>query len=163
MNLHKLLEIAKNSKEYDSSYYLTHFFVMFDKNLKQEGDWQIGFYSEEKDVVKAISVGDESGETISKESEALKEKGKKITELDIDEVKVNIDEAINKVVQCLRNNYLTEVPIKSFVVLQILDEFVFPIWNFTFVTNSFKTLNIKINAVDGEIVHHGVIQIYEHV
>ncbi len=163
MDLHKLLEKVVNSKEYDSSYYLTHFFVMFDKNLKQEGDWQIGFYSEEKDVVKAISVGDESGEIISKESEALKENGKKIKKLELGDVKIDIDDAINKVVQCLRNNYLTEVPIKSFVVLQILDEFEFPIWNFTFVTNSFKTLNIKINAVDGKIVHHGVIQIYEHI
>jgi len=161
MDLNKLLEKVKNSTEYDSSYYLTHFFVMFDQNLKQIDDWQVGFYSKEKDVVKAISVGDESGEIVSKESEALKKKEHIIKELKLEEVKIDIDEVIKKVVQCLRNNYMREIPIKAFVVLQVLDEY--PIWNFTFITSAFKTLNIKVDAVDGEIVHHGVIQIYEHV
>jgi len=161
MDLNKLLEKVKNSTEYDSSYYLTHFFVMFDQNLKQIDDWQVGFYSKEKDVVKAISVGDESGEIVSKESEALKKKEHIIKELKLEEVKIDIDEVIKKVVQCLRNNYIREIPIKAFVVLQVLDEY--PIWNFTFITSAFKTLNIKVDAVDGEIVHHGVIQIYEHV
>ncbi len=161
MDLHKLLEIAKNSKEYDSSYYLTHFFAMFDQNLKQAEDTQIGFYSREKDIIKAISVGDKDGKIVSKESEALKKKGHVIKELNLDDVKIEIDEAIKKVVQCLRSNYLTEVPLKAFVVLQVIDEN--PIWNFTFVTNTFKTLNIKINAVNGKIVHHGVIQIYKHI
>ena len=161
MDLKHLLEKVKNSSEYDSSYYLTHFFVMFDQNLKQIDDWQVGFYSKEKDVVKAISVGDESGEIVSKESEALKKKEHIIKELKLEEVKIDIDEVIKKVVQCLRNNYMREIPIKAFVVLQVLDEY--PIWNFTFITSAFKTLNIKVDAVDGEIVHHGVIQIYEHV
>jgi len=134
---------------------------MFDQNLKQIDDWQVGFYSKEKDVVKAISVGDESGEIVSKESEALKKKEHIIKELKLEEVKIDIDEVIKKVVQCLRNNYIREIPIKAFVVLQVLDEY--PIWNFTFITSAFKTLNIKVDAVDGEIVHHGVIQIYEHV
>ena len=163
MDLHKLLEKVKKSKEYDSSYYLTHFFVMFDQNLKQVDDSQIGFYSKEKDMIKAMSIGDKDGKIVSKESEALKRKENIIKELNLEEVKIDINEAIKKIVQCLRNNYMSEVPIKAFVVLQNLDGYKFLIWNFTFVTNTFKTLNIKINAEDGKIVHHGVIEIYKHM
>ena len=47
-------------------------------------------------------------------------------------------------------------------ILQNLGEFG-NIWNITYVTHSFKTLNIKINAENGKILHHSLDSLMDFV
>ena len=51
---------------------------------------------------------------------------------------------------------------KTIVILQNLSEFG-NIWNITYVTHSFKTLNMKINAENGKILHHDIVSLMDFV
>jgi len=153
-SMNMLIDRVKKQDGFDESYYLVHFFGVFDQNLKQEGAWEIGFYSKKKNIIRTY-VCDEV--IFSKEAEALKKKGDVIKELCIEKVRIKFDECLGKVAEVLRNNYMNDVPIKGFVVLQNLSGS--PVWNMSLITKNLKTINVKLNAENGNVEYHGVIQL----
>ncbi|MBW3022928.1 hypothetical protein KY308_02405, partial [Candidatus Woesearchaeota archaeon] len=55
--------------------------------------------------------------------------------------------------------YKTHIPIKRIAILQHLP--IGQVWNITYVTQSFNTLNIKINAETKEIVSDKLVSIVQ--
>lgn len=133
--------------------YLVHFFKMYEKEENEK--YQVGFYNPEHDKVIPIEFDGEI--KIGEESPVFKEGGK-IDELDIDKVEIDIQPALNKAMEIQKLKYPGQEPIKIILVLQNHDGIMY---NITYVTQSFKTLNIKIDATDGTIISDNLTTIFD--
>jgi hypothetical protein len=61
-----------------------------------------------------------------------------------------------------KKEYKSSQPFKKIFILQNLDQWG-QVWNVTFITTDFKTLNIKINAENGKVLSHKLISIISSV
>lgn len=130
--------------------YLVHAFTMAEgKQDKQKREWQVGFYIKEHDKIATFFVGNEI--KISPESEIFKEDKTIVRELDINNVRVDADKAVDEALEYQKSVYPNEKPTRTIVILQNLDKVVY---NITFITVVFNTLNIRVSAEDGKIVSH---------
>ncbi len=130
--------------------YLSHFFMMMEKDMKN--DWQIGYYNPDSNLVSTYIV---TNKDIIAETpqEPFKKPEDSIARLGFDKIKKYYDDAIKKAKECLKKNYPKELPLKTMIILQNIKDFG-NIWNITFVTSSFNTINIKIDAKEGNILNH---------
>ncbi len=137
-------------KDKHKQYYLAHAFVMLDEPNKNI--WQIGYYDKESNKIATIVL---EGEKISivPEQEIL-QATQQITELKPADIKLTVDKALETAKACIKENYPKEMPAKSFFIIQHLDEGT--VFNITFLTQSFKTINIKISTIDGKIFRHSL-------
>jgi len=151
----KKLEDSKIFKEWyqdNENYYLVHAFLMIDPQVKQT--WQIGYYGKKRDKIITFDVGDEILQ--NPESEVFKNSGI-VKQLDLKKVKVDYKKAMNIAEKFAKQHYPNYSIGKKIVILQNLDK---QVWNITFISNSFETLNIKINAEDGKVFYHNLTKIF---
>lgn len=139
-------EWCKKNKEA----YLAHFFRMLDK--ENEHQWQIGFYDKKSDRITTFIV-EGSEIKVLPQSEVFKREGAEIEELDIKKVKLDSNAALRKSQEFQREKYKGNDPMKAFFILQNIED-IGTVYNITYVTAAFKTLNIKIDAGTGEIIKH---------
>lgn len=155
MDLHEALaKLTRHSlfKEWQSANknaFLAHAFVMLDEANKDT--WQIGFYTKETERMVTFVVS--STVTHTPEQEVLKSDGE-IEKLDAAAVKLSVEDALLAAKKCYAENYGKEITFKQFFIIQTIDHA--PTFNITYLTQSFKTVNIKINARDGKILKHSV-------
>ncbi len=71
-----------------------------------------------------------------------------VEELKMDEIKVNLDKAINEIDKISKKQGIKQL-MKRIIILQKIK---IPIWNISYITSDFKILNVKINAIDGKII-----------
>lgn len=135
----------KNWRKNNPDSYLTHAFCMHDGTSIDE--WQYGFYNKSRDRIATFVLDDEI--KLMPESEVLK-KDDLLNQLDIDNVEMEVDDALKKAKECQEEKYKGQLPMKTIILLQHLKEGL--VWNITYLTISFKTLNIKVSAIDGSIV-----------
>lgn len=129
--------------------YLAHCFQMIDD--VNSGTWQIGFFSKKEDRLVTFFVsGDEIEE--NPPAEVLKKEEDVVKELDMDKVKIGFDEALVKGDAFKAEKYSAETVTKKIGILQHLP--LGQVYNFTYVTASFKILNMKIDAGSGEVLEH---------
>ena len=143
----KNLENSKEFKDYknkNKNSYLTSAFLMTDID-----NWQIDYYNPTTRKLTSFLIRDKI--KVKPESQALQEDNKTINELVINKIKIDYNKAIKIVDKFNKDKYPKEIPNKKIIVLQNLENYNH-VWNITYITNSFKTLNVKINAVNGEIV-----------
>ncbi len=150
--IHKL-ESMKEFKEWKDKhkhYYLAHAFVMLDEPNKDI--WQIGYYNKESNKIATIIL---EGEKVAfvPEQEIL-QASQQITELKPADVKLTVDKALEAAKACIKEHYPRELLLKSFFIIQHLPEGT--VFNITFLTQSFGTINIKISTVDGTIFKHSM-------
>ncbi len=148
----------KTWKEHNKHAYLVHAVVIEDEANKDT--WNIGFFDEKADKITTFIVRNSHVEGMPETESAFKEEGKKISELEIDKVNVDFDKAQKIADEIQNKNYARSKPFKKVFILQNLDKFG-NIWNITFITIDFKTINIKINAEDGEVVEHKIVNIIQ--
>lgn len=145
----------KEWKKTHKDCYLVHAFKMPDD--ANENIWQIGYYDKKKDKITTFFI--EQGDVkIIPEEEVYKREKKAVKELDIDKVKINVNKALEKANEILKEKYKEQV-MKTVIILQNIEEGL--VWNITFVTNSFKTLNIKVDAANGKVVKHELTSLME--
>ena len=145
----KKLESSKIFKDYKKTNpdtYLTSTFLMTE-NL--EGDWQLDYYSIKSKKITSFVIKDKVKSM--PETKPFQEKESIIERLDIDKAKIDFKKVIKIADKLKREKYKNEILTKKIIVLQNLKEFGH-IWNLTFLTSSFKTLNIKIDASSGKIL-----------
>lgn len=151
---------SKNFKEWKANNekaYLVHFFSELDSNLMPL-NWQIGFYDAEKDLITTFTVNEMI--KIEPEAEAFKEKDK-IEKLDATKARVSAEDALHKARELQMDKYRPHSPLRGIMILQRLDAGI--IWNITFMTHTFAALNIKVDASNGNIVHHGIATFFDFV
>jgi hypothetical protein len=125
-----------NSKEFKNEGFLCNCFLAADKEDLEKADWQIDFYNKETDRITSYWI--EEKIQVKEDLEVFKEPTTTITELKIEEVKVNVHEAI-KIAESLLG---AEKPNKIMALLQNQEGI---IWNVSIFTNYFNLHNIKIN------------------
>ena len=141
-------DLSNKNKGINFSYAL----IMFDSN--KDVPWQLGFYNKSKDKMITFIV-DKDEIKMEKEEEIFKKPGMEVNPLEIKKAKIPYNEILKKAEDFQKKRYSKELVSKTIAILQNLEEYG-NIWNITFVTHSFNTLNMKINPENGEIVHHSL-------
>ena len=157
-NLVQELEKSKEFTEWKKENYassLVHIFKMFDEANKDE--YQIGFYNPD-DTITTFILGKECIQILPK-AEIFKKPNDKIMKLNIENVKTELDEAIEDARTFQEKKYPNEKPIKEIVILQRLNLGL--IYNITFITRAFNTLNVKIDAKTGKVVEHKLMSLMD--
>ncbi len=143
LNILKEKDEFKEFKKENPSYFVVHGFLTREDS-SDEG-WQIGFYSEENDNIVVFET--EPVERLP-EDDAFKKQGS-INPLDVEKIKFNLEEALEKAEKIREKEYAGQTVTKKIVVLQKLEE---QIWNITLVTASFNIINIRLNTETGDLV-----------
>ncbi len=154
----KKLEGSKDFKKWKQKN-KNNFFSYAFKILQEmnPNDWQLGFYDKKKDKITTFVI---DGETINMRpaEEVFKKEDTKVNEIEIDKIKVTFDNALAKADEFQAKNFPNDKSIKTIAILQNISS-LGNIWNITYVTGAFNTLNMKINASTGEIVEHNFASI----
>jgi len=146
--LEKSEAFSKWKKE-NPEFFLSHIFVMFD-NLNKD-IIQCGYYSPKIDRIITFVVQD--GEIVkSGESEVFRHPDKNVKEFERDKIKISLDQAYKIMEDFQKKEYPNQSAVKSFVIIQNIDEGM--VYNFTYMTPTFYTLNVKVSCETGEVVSH---------
>jgi hypothetical protein len=149
VDIHEALRKLKHSKEkglIPDDAFLAHAFVMRDEQGKEE--WQLGYYSPSSALMTSFIIG----ETITAlpAAEVLKaDVG--INELDPDDVKITPADALAAAEKVCKEHYKGMVAARVFYIIQHLQEVVY---NITFITRQFSTINVRVDAGSGAVLHH---------
>lgn len=131
--------------------FLAHAFVMLDEENKNI--WQIGYFDEKTNTMSTF-VLEGAKISIIPDQEVLKAE-QKILQLKPEEVVVSVADALAAAQKARMEHYGKEQPIKSFFIIQNI-EAQGSVFNITFFTATFKTINIKISTTKGEVMHHSM-------
>jgi hypothetical protein len=82
--------------------------------------------------------------------------------VDIEKVKIPFKDILKITEEFRKKGYSKELVNKTMVILQNLGSHGI-IWNITYVTHAFNTLNIKVNAESGKIMKHSLDSIMSFV
>ena len=155
----KKLEESKDFKKWYENNKNTYFSFAFKipQEMSQE-EWQLGFYSKKKDkittfVVKSNSINIRPEEDVFKTEEA------EVNKIQIEKVKLTFDKAIEAADQFQQKNYPKDKSMKTIAILQNIGE-LGNVWNITYVTEAFNTLNMKIDASTGKILDHNLSSVF---
>ena len=126
---------------------LSYGFLAIDPQIPM--DWQLGYYNEKKDTITTFAMQDGKLADL-REDKILKKKDAKVLPIDIKKLKLNVEEIMELVDKFQKKKYSDEIGLKTIIIIQKLPK-LGTIWNITIVTQSFKTLNIKIDASTGKV------------
>lgn len=135
--------------------FLSHFFCQIDSSFALKGKWEIGFYSPDKDKISTFVVDDEF--TLKPDESVFKKPDGVVSELKLDGV-MPYEEAKEKVRGEFGKLFPSEQLGDGFVILQNIEKVM---WNFTLMSKTLKFLNVKIDAVNGEVVGHQAVELVQ--
>ena len=136
----------KEWKAENPASYLAHVFKMMDDLNKD--DWQIGFYNKD-DTMTSFVVTPKSVKKTKSEN-IFKHPGKSVEELDEKKVEISMTKALATAEKVQATEYTGEIPFKIICILQNIEGA--QVYNITYVTQSFKTLNMRIDAASGKVL-----------
>lgn len=151
--LKEQLKKLTSSKDFKESGYLCSAFVMCSPSEVDRQNWQFDFYDPKKDKITSYHVEPEI-KKVNLEQDVFKEEKTKVNELKIEKNFVAFKKIYELAIQTLKEE--SETPNKTIILLQQMER---PIWNLTFVTDSFKLVNIKIDAVASKILENKKIDL----
>ena len=161
MDLKPALKNLEESKEFkawrkkNKNTYISYAF-----KIPQEmgsNDWQFGFYNSKKDKITTFVITGDSIK-IRPEEEIFKKEDMKVKKIQLDKVNLTFDNAIGKADEFQQKNFSKDKSIKTIVILQNSQEFG-NVWNITYITEAFNTLNMKIDASNGRMLEHNLSSI----
>lgn len=141
-------------KDFTNQRYLAHFFAHLSSSFELEELWSVGFYDDKRNLVVSYKLDNDN--LIVSEGKPFKKAEDKINELKLDKLKIDLSKLKDISLGLQRSKYPGQDPIKIIVLLQNIS---FNgdkrnVWNLTFITQSFATLNMKIDADNGDILSH---------
>lgn len=139
-------EFKKFKKDNPDSYLVSAFFMTVNKD--DDVNWQADFYSPEKHTIASFVIKGEDLE-VKQDQEVFQKDKEKLNELELDNVKIDFDEVLQRIDELKDKKYPGETPNKIIVLLQTIHNEA--IWNITYLTNTFNVWNIKVSASGGEI------------
>jgi len=155
------LKILEQSKEFNKwkksnqeAYISYALFVVDDSN----STWKIGYYQEKNDKITSFNVGKII--TIEPDEEVFKkEKTAKVKKIEIEKVNMELSDAVTIAYNLQQEEYATESPRKIIAILQKLEKA--QVWNITFLTQSFNTLNFKIKSDNGRVIEKKLSPLFQ--
>ena len=123
---------------------------------------QAGYYNKTKDRMSSISLQDGKLE-ITDEKEVFKRPETDVKELVLEDIKIEFEKMQELLKSFISENYPKEKLTKEIIILQNTDvkESTHTVWNVTYITDTFKVLNIKLDALEGEVLSHELRSIME--
>jgi hypothetical protein len=153
--LEKSKEFASWRKDHSKAY-LVHVFKMLDP--ANEKVWQIGYYNPTTNLISVFIV--DAKIMKNEDAEVFKEQKKLVAPLQISTVSIDQAEALAKAKEILSENYKGSTLFKSFMILQNIDD-IGQVWNITFLTQQFKTINVKVDSKTGECKSHKIVSLLQ--
>ena len=157
MEIKKVVEKLEDNSEFkdwhkeNKKSYLAHLYKMVDD--ANRGVWQIGYYNENNTITTFVIEGEDI--KIIPEQEIFQKVKKKVRKLDLKSVKVDIAKAMDIAEKFQKKNSPMNEALKIMVVLQnVADN---TIYNISYMTKSFNTLNMKIDSSSGKVLSHELI------
>ena len=136
---------------------LVHAFMMLEPG--KEAGCDIGFYDFDKKLMTSFLVdNDVKNIQITESKEIFTKDTQQIKPLEEGRIKVRFDKALETASSLQKKKYKMHEPIKEVVILQHLE--IGQVWNVTFITRNFQTLNMKIDAETGEILEDRLHEIF---
>ena len=154
----KNLENNGNFMKWRSKNQSNYFSYAFKIMEEAREDWHLGFYDKSKDKVTTFVMSGDLIE-IRHEEELFKREETSVRAIDLSKIKLTFDGILAKAREFQKKNFPKDSSIKTIVILQNLAE-LGNIWNLTFVTQAFNTLNLKIDASYGKILEHNITSIF---
>lgn len=151
--LKEQLKKLTSSKDFKETGYLCSAFVMCAPSEINRQNWQFDFYDRKKDKITSYHVEPEI-KKINIEQDVFKEEKTEVNELKIEKDFITFKKIYELAINTLKKE--NETPNKLIILLQQLEQ---PTWNLTFVTDSFKLINIKIDAVTSKILENKKIDL----
>jgi len=135
----------KNWKKQNPGVFLSSGFTILDQDY-----WKISYYHKKTDKITSFVVS--SIIEIEPESEIFKKETTKVNELNLEDLKLNLDKTLEIAKKFQQEKYKDEITNKTIIILQKLD--IGQIWNITCLTLKLNTLNLKIDTKTGKILEH---------
>ena len=148
--------VFRNWKSSNKQAFLSSAFIMLENSDNPE--WMIDYYNSKKDKITSFLVS----KTIKKnpDSEIFKS-GQDIKGVNLNEVKMEFNKVLELGSDFCRKNFPNETTKKTIAVLQNLE--LGQVWNVTYITLAYKTINLKISSSTGDILKHGLISLYDFI
>jgi len=141
--------MKKNSK-----CYLSYGFFVIDN---EDTHWKIGYYDKSKDRVTSFDVG--KSIKIEPDEEIFKKDKKAVRKLHPKNIKLDLADAVALANSIQKEEFANENPIKIIAVLQNIEKN--EVWNLTFLTQNFNTLNFKIKADTGRVIDKKLVSLMQ--
>lgn len=154
----KKLEQSKDFKKWRNEHKFTYFSYAFKIPQEMPNEWQFGFYDRKKDRITTFVISNE-GIRIRPEEEIFKKEETEVSEIQVDKIKLTFENAIAKASEFQQKNFPKDKSIKTIAILQNIGKFG-NVWNITYITEAFNTLNMKINASNGKIMEHNISSVF---
>ena len=155
----KKLQESSDFKSWKQKNKDTYFSYAFKIPQEMSSDeWQLGFYDKKKDKITTFVMAGDNIKT-RPEEDVFKKEETKVNEVGINKVKLTFDNAIAKAGEFQNKNFPKDKSIKTIAILQNISE-LGNVWNITYVTEAFNTLNMKIDASSGKILEHKLASIF---
>lgn len=144
----KTLESSKEFKDWrkkNPTAYLSYGFFAIEE---VDTAWKIGYYHKNNNKITSFTVGKKI--KLESDEEPFKKEKSKVEKIDLKKLKFDLAEALVIANELQKEEFATENPRKVIAILQTLD--VGQVWNITFLTQSFNTLNFKIKSENGRVM-----------
>ena len=138
----------KEWKNKNKEFFITNAFIMIQDN-EDINNIQIGYCNKKENKITSFIVSNDIEEFSDK---IFKEPNAKVLKIDINNVNIDAEEALNKANKFQKTFYPTAVSNKKILLLQNKGNG--EIWNITFITNSLEVLHFNIDSKDGELLMH---------
>lgn len=145
---------TKWKKQYTHAYLVT-FFTEMNEQLAL-GIWRVGFYDAKSDKIATFTV--DTQVFYEPPAEAFKKPGA-LQELHPKKVKISAEKARDAVLVLQKEKYVQHLVQKGFLILQGVEQGV--VWNVTLLTRTFAALNVKVDAVNGEVIEHQLMTFFD--
>lgn len=123
-------------------------FIVVEKD--RDYPWMIGFYDPASDKISSFIV-DNYDVAFEKTDEVFKKEEDKVLGIELDKVKVDVEELLEAVEKFRKEKYSHEVVTKTILILQNIEK-LGTIWNITLVTQAFNAINMKITVEDCKLI-----------
>ncbi len=154
----KKLEESLAFKKWKQNNKDTYFSYAFKIPQEMPNEWQLGFYDKKKDKITTFVINRDNIK-IRAEEDVFKKEDMKVNEIQLDKVKLTFDSAIEKASEFQQKNFPKDMGIKTIAILQNITGFG-NVWNITYITEAFNTLNMKIDAFNGKILEHNIASVF---
>jgi hypothetical protein len=151
-------EIYTQWKKLHSKSYLSHFFCSINSDFILLTPWDLGWYDPNDGKI-TIFTHLQTGFEIKPADDVFKRDDAKVEELDLNKVKVTLDQADKTFQDNKVELFPKEIFGNGFIILQQFNHQL--IWNITYITHSLKFANLKIDAGNGKILEHNLINFVE--
>lgn len=154
----KKLEQSRDFRKWHDEHKYTYFSYAFKIQEEMPNEWQLGFYDKKKDKITTFVISDEDVK-VRPEEEIFKKEETEVNEIQIGKIKLTFDNALAKANEFQQSNFPKDKSIKTIVILQNIGKFG-NVWNITYITEAFNTLNMKISASNGKVIEHSISSVF---